>query len=131
MLDTIAYEWTKVNNGATLHKNVIFAGDKVPASPFDSRAHPTHEQLWQALASGCGTAGGCEALTIPHNSNQSQGTTPRPALYYARIVEAPTPRWSSYDCDKAPAANPECVPGGALKTMIQERAWTSPIWRNP
>jgi hypothetical protein len=69
----VAYEWTKTEDGKTLHKNVVFAGDKVPARPFDSLTHPTQEQLWSALATGCGTAGGCDAVTIPHNSNISQG----------------------------------------------------------
>jgi len=68
----VAYEWSRTVEGKTLHKNVIFAGDKVPERPFDSLAYPTPEQLWTALAGGCG-AGGCEAVTIPHNSNMSQG----------------------------------------------------------
>jgi hypothetical protein len=54
--------------------------------------------------------------------------TPGPALYYARVLESPTPRWSAYDCVKAPVA---CADAGALKADLQERAWTSPIWREP
>lgn len=69
----VAYEWTKTVEGKTLHKNVVFANDKVPPRPFDSLAYPTQEQLWAALAAGCGTPSGCEAVTIPHNSNISQG----------------------------------------------------------
>ena len=69
----VAYEWTKTESGTTLHKNVLFGGDKVPARPFDSLTHPTQEQLWSALAGGCGSPSGCDALTIPHNSNMSQG----------------------------------------------------------
>ncbi len=69
----VAYEWTKTIDDKTLHKNVIFANDKVPDRPFDSLTHPTQEELWSALAAGCGTPGGCQAVTIPHNSNISQG----------------------------------------------------------
>jgi hypothetical protein len=63
---------------------------------------------------------------------QDDEATPGPALYYARVLEAPTPRWSANDCAKAASANPAaCADGGALNVMIQERAWTSPIWREP
>jgi hypothetical protein len=55
-----------------------------------------------------------------------------PAFYYARVVQAATPRWSSYDCDALGALAPAgCAPGGPLREMIQERAWTSPIWSLP
>ena len=48
------------------------------------------------------------------------------AFYYVRVLEIPTPRWSTYD-----AANLGVdVPGG-LATSIQERAYTSPIWYQP
>jgi hypothetical protein len=57
---------------------------------------------------------------------------PGPTFYYARVLEAPTPRWSVGDCQVAGAANPtQCADGGALNVMIQERAWTSPIWYQP
>ena len=49
-----------------------------------------------------------------------------PAVYYARVLQNPTPRWSMYD---AAALGIE-VPEG-LATSIQERAWTSPIWCSP
>ena len=63
---------------------------------------------------------------------QDDDPTPGPALYYARVLEAPTPRWSKLDCARAPLANPaECAAGGSYDKTIQERAWTSPIWREP
>ncbi|AWI85746.1 hypothetical protein CEW88_18875 [Alloyangia pacifica] len=49
-----------------------------------------------------------------------------PAVYYARVLQIPTPRWSTYDA-KALGVD---VPDG-LPTSIQERAWTSPIWYAP
>jgi len=49
-----------------------------------------------------------------------------PAVYYVRVLEIPTPRWSTYDAAKLGVATPEDLP-----TSIQERAWTSPIWYTP
>ena len=45
------------------------------------------------------------------------------AAYYARVLEIPTPRWSTYDAVKLGLPVSDKVP-----PTIQERAWTSPIW---
>jgi len=50
----------------------------------------------------------------------------RHAVYYVRVIEIPTPRWSTYD---AKALGMEPLEG--VPTTIQERAWTSPIWYTP
>ena len=49
-----------------------------------------------------------------------------PAFYYLRVIEIPTPRWSTYDT--AAAGLP---PRGDLSPTLQERAYTSPIWYRP
>lgn len=48
------------------------------------------------------------------------------AFYYARVLEIPTPRWSTRDAAKLGVDVPE-----GLATSIAERAFTSPIWYTP
>lgn len=48
------------------------------------------------------------------------------AFYYARVLEIPTPRWSTYDAVKNNLPLLEDV-----ASTIQERAWSSPIWYKP
>ena len=54
------------------------------------------------------------------------------AYYYLRAVEAPTPRWSAYDCQRIeePARPPVCSDGSLPETTV-EMAWTSPVWYRP
>jgi hypothetical protein len=48
------------------------------------------------------------------------------AVYYVRVLEIPTPRWSTYD-----AAQLGIEPPPEVSATIQERAWASPIWYTP
>ncbi|MEO8602778.1 MAG: DUF3604 domain-containing protein [bacterium] len=62
------------------------------------------------------------------------------AFYYARVLENPTCRWSTYVCNglgldcsvpgSVPAQYAECCNAQVPKT-IQERAWSSPTWYRP
>ena len=50
------------------------------------------------------------------------------AFYYARVIENPTCRWSTWEALRAnrPLLSEEDVP-----PTIQERAWSSPVWYSP
>ena len=70
----VGYEWSGMAGMANLHRNVLFRSDAVMAHPVSARDARTPEALWDALDVQCrGGVAGCEAITIPHNSNLSEG----------------------------------------------------------
>ena len=55
-----------------------------------------------------------------------------PAVYYTRVLENPTCRWSRVACLSLPdAQRPSSCSDPELPWQIQERAWTSPVWYRP
>ena len=48
------------------------------------------------------------------------------AFYYVRVLEIPTPRWTTYDAAFFGVELPKDVP-----PTQQERAYTSPVWYTP
>lgn len=47
-------------------------------------------------------------------------------FYYARVLEIPTPRWTAYDVVRLGSVMPK-----EARMVLQERAYTSPIWYTP
>ena len=48
------------------------------------------------------------------------------AFYYARVLEKPSCRWTTWESLRTGVSPPADVPA-----IIQERAWSSPIWYSP
>ncbi len=54
------------------------------------------------------------------------------AFYYVRVLENPTCRWSTVNCNAlAPVDRPPSCTDPDVEKTVQERAWTSPIWYRP
>ena len=65
-----------------------------------------------------------EELRIEQERWQDPAFDPtQPAVYYLRVLEVETPRWTTLLADRFGLDRP------TLSTaMIRERAWSSPIW---
>jgi hypothetical protein len=108
-----------------LHERV----DDVAGGSGDARVDPATCQT-----TGRGSARLCAVWQDPDYDASER------AFYYARVLEAPTCRWSQRICvaRAVDCTRPETVSEGLAgccapehEPVIQERAWTSPIWVQP
>ncbi|MEO0435434.1 MAG: DUF3604 domain-containing protein [Pseudomonadota bacterium] len=73
--------------------------------------------------SDCSISGDSGAATLSSVWSDPTFEAGQEAVYYVRVLENPTCRWSTWD-----AVREGLPPREDLKTTIQERAWSSPIW---
>ncbi len=89
----VGYEWTATAKptAANLHRNVIFKNAKVPPVAKGWVDTPSAENLWDYLEQDCQqNTPGCDAITIPHNSNISGGLMFEvPSVQSVEIPSAP------------------------------------------
>lgn len=69
----VGYEYTGSPNNSNYHRNVIFRNANVPGLPVTYMENPFDYLLWQQLDRVCSDDNNCDYLTIPHNSNISNG----------------------------------------------------------
>jgi hypothetical protein len=114
--------WLDVD-GKTREKvyDVAWSGDRTPGA--NGKLPPVGNTVDVANANWTNTIGASELTTVwsdPDFDPQQK------AFYYARVLEIPTPRWTTYDAFRFGIDLPEGAP-----TSTQERAYTSPIWYTP
>ena len=70
----VAYEWTAQPNGDNIHRNIIFRNAETLPVPLSAYEDSTPEGLFNYLDANClNQPGNCDVMTIPHNSNTSEG----------------------------------------------------------
>ena len=80
----------------------------------------------------CGTTGNSGASSLCAVWSDPDFDPTERAWYYARVVENPTCRWSTWACNAlAEGDRPESCRDPETPKTVQERAWTSPIWVSP
>ncbi|MEE3326839.1 MAG: DUF3604 domain-containing protein [Myxococcota bacterium] len=117
--------------GGALAKIQIVKGWVGPDGAFHQEVHD--------IAQGLGDDAGVDPDTCESSSQGARSlcgvwrdprfNAAQDAVYYARVVERPSCRWSRRLCLSLPAGErPDGCEPGRLPDLIQERAWTSPIW---
>jgi len=110
-------------DGTTHEKvyDVAWSGDRRPGT--NGKLPPVGDTVDAARASYTNTIGAPELGAVWTDPDFDPS---RPAFYYVRVIEIPTPRWSTYDAFRFGVPVPEGAP-----VSTQERAYTSPIWYTP
>ena len=101
--------------------DVVWAGDRTPDA--NGKLPPVGNTVDVASATWSNTIGTPELITVwqdPDFDRQQR------AFYYARVLEIPTPRWTSYEAQRFQVKAPKESP-----VVQQDRAYTSAIWYTP
>ena len=70
----IGFEYSSLRLGSNLHRNVIFRNNRVLSRPVSYMDVQREWKLWEVLDEACIDSGtGCDVISIPHNSNISNG----------------------------------------------------------
>jgi hypothetical protein len=101
--------------------DVEWSGDRTIGA--DGKLPPVGNTVDVANATWTNTIGAPELIKVWTDPDFDPDV---PAVYYARVLEIPTPRWTAYEAKRFGITLPSEVP-----MITQERAYTSPIWYTP
>ena len=108
-------------NGRTFEQ--VFDIACADGASVNSQTHRCPENGATVDPATCATSPGRGAAELSAMWTDPDFRHGQPAFYYARVLENPTCRWSTWDAIRAGMPPREDVPA-----TIQDRAWSSPIW---
>lgn len=110
-----------IENGKTQERvyDVACASGKMP----DPKTHRCPDVSPEPSLEDCTIDSGAGASELERRWQDPDYTASGPAFYYARVLQVPSCRWSTYDAQRLGRK-----PHPAVPATIQERAVTSPIW---
>ena len=116
--------WPNPANGLPMEKiyDVAWSDERKP-DPATGKLPPVGNTVDASKASYTNDIGATQLSAVWTDPEFDPGNL---AAYYVRVLEIPTPRWSTYDAVKLGVKPPAGIP-----LSIQERAWSSPIWYTP
>jgi Protein of unknown function (DUF3604) len=114
--------WTKDGQSFEKIYDVAWAGDRKP-NAVTGEVPPIESTVDLEKATYSDTVGATELKTVWTDPDFVPSLH---AFYYARVLEIPTPRWSTIQARQLGIEPPAVVPA-----TQQERAWSSPIWYTP
>jgi hypothetical protein len=114
--------WTKSGQSFEKIFDVVWAGDRKP-DKWTGVVPPIGSTVAVDNATYTNTIGAVELKTVWTDPEFDPSLH---AFYYARVLEIPTPRWTTIQAQQLGVPPPDVV-----AATIQERAWTSPIWYTP
>jgi hypothetical protein len=101
--------------------DVAWSGNRKPDAK--GKLPPVGNTVDVANATWKNSIGAVELITVWNDPDFDPKV---PAVYYARVLEIPTPRWMAYDAEQFQLKLPKHI-----EMITQERAYTSPIWYTP
>ena len=113
-LDADGKAWEKVFDA-------VWSDGRIPGP--DGKLPPVGDSVDRRSARYANDIGAVELATIWTDPEFDPGAR---SLYYLRVLQIPTPRNSLHDSIALQTGPPQGYP-----EVIQERAWTSPIWYTP
>ena len=114
--------WTKSGQSFEKIYDVVWAGDR-KANKWTGVVPPIENTVDVENATYKNSVGSVELKTVWTDPDFDPSV---PAFYYTRVLEIPTPRWTTFQAKKLGIAPPDVV-----AATLQERAWGSPIWYSP
>jgi hypothetical protein len=114
--------WTQSGQSFEKIYDVVWAGDR-KADRWTGVVPPIGSTVDVEKATYTNTIGAVELATTWTDPDFDPSLH---AFYYARVLEIPTPRWTTIQAAKLGIAPPDVV-----DATLQERAWSSPIWYGP